>query len=119
MKRAQATLEYILLISFSAAAIIAMLVYMSRGFQGSIRGSAEQIGSGQYAPGNTSIANIETKYEKSVIVSTSDSTTTYGSEDGLIPGHTDTASVNKEESTVMITRDTDERLGAFHNDTWR
>jgi hypothetical protein len=119
MKRGNTTLEYLCLIAFSAAAIIAMVVYMGRGFQGSIRSSADQIGAGQYAPGNTVVVNREERYERSRVVSTSDSTATYGSEDGSVPGSTNTTSKNTEESTGRVIRNTNERLGVFQNDTWR
>ncbi|HPT39968.1 MAG TPA: hypothetical protein PL125_07240, partial [Candidatus Omnitrophota bacterium] len=38
-----------------------MLVYVSRGHQGSLRSQAGQLGAGQYAPKNTRIRNHETK----------------------------------------------------------
>jgi len=49
MRRAQTTLEYAYLIGIVAAAIIVMLVYISRGFQGNLRTLSEQIGAGAYA----------------------------------------------------------------------
>ena len=55
MKRGQLTLDYILLIGVVAAGIIAMLIYAGRGHQGNLRSQAEQLGAGQYAPGNTTI----------------------------------------------------------------
>lgn len=55
-KWAQATLEYVLVIGVVAAAIIAILIFVSRGFQGNLRVQADQMGE-QYAPGgmNTDI----------------------------------------------------------------
>ncbi len=49
MKSAQTTLEYLYLIGVVAVALIATLVYISRGFQGNIRMQANQVGE-QYAP---------------------------------------------------------------------
>ncbi len=49
--RAQATLEYVFLIGLVAAAVAAMLVYISRGFQGNLRVQADQMGE-QYSPKN-------------------------------------------------------------------
>ncbi len=78
MRRAQATLEYVYLIGIVAAAIIVMLAYISRGFQGNLRALTEQVGAGAYAPGNTTINNTETRHTGSTVVSKSTTTTTYG-----------------------------------------
>lgn len=61
MRRGQSTLEYIVLIGAVAAGIIVMLAYISRGFQGNLRSKADQLGAGQYDPGNMTIASSETK----------------------------------------------------------
>ncbi|MFY9401806.1 MAG: hypothetical protein WAQ07_00110 [Candidatus Omnitrophota bacterium] len=119
MKRGNTTLEYLCLIAFSAAAIIAMVVYIGRGFQGNLRNSADQIGAAQYDPGNTVIFNSERKLTKDTIVSISKSKTTYGSADGSTPGATDSSSVSQGLTNESIIRDTNEQLGAFQNDTWR
>jgi len=50
--KGQSTLEYVILIGFVVAALIAMGVYMKRGFQGKLRESTDQIGE-QYSPGHT------------------------------------------------------------------
>jgi uncharacterized protein (UPF0333 family) len=50
--RGQSTLEYVILLGFVVAALIAMGVYMKRGFQGKLRESTDQIGE-QYSAGNT------------------------------------------------------------------
>jgi uncharacterized protein (UPF0333 family) len=50
--RGQSTLEYVILIGFVVAAIIAMGVYMKRGVQGKLKESADQVGE-QYSAGNT------------------------------------------------------------------
>ncbi len=119
MKRGNTTLEYLCLIAFSAAAIIVMVIYMGRGFQGSVRGSADQIGAGQYDPGNTVIVNSERKVTSATVTSTSRTRTTYGSADGSTPGVTDSTSGSEDEIQERITRNTNEQLGAFSNDTWR
>ena len=50
--RGQGTLEYVILTGFVVAALIAMGVYMKRGFQGRLRESTDQIG-GQYSAQHT------------------------------------------------------------------
>jgi len=50
--RGQSTLEYVILIGFVVAALIAMGVYMKRGIQGRLRESTDQVGE-QYSAGNT------------------------------------------------------------------
>jgi Flp pilus assembly pilin Flp len=50
--RGQSTLEYVILIGFVVAALIAMGVYMKRGVQGKLRESTDQIGE-QYSAQNT------------------------------------------------------------------
>lgn len=51
-KRGQSTLEYVILIGFVVAALIAMGIYMKRGIQGKLRESTDQVGE-QYDAGNT------------------------------------------------------------------
>lgn len=51
-KRGQSTLEYVILTGFVVAALIAMGVYMKRGFQGKLRESSDQVG-GQYSAYHT------------------------------------------------------------------
>lgn len=50
--RGQSTLEYVILIGFVVAALIAMGVYMKRGVQGKLRESTDQVGE-QYDPLHT------------------------------------------------------------------
>lgn len=50
--RGQSTLEYVILLGFVVAALIAMGVYMKRGFQGKLRESSDQVGE-QYSPEHT------------------------------------------------------------------
>ena len=47
--RGQSTLEYVILLGFVVAALIAMGIYMKRGFQGKLRESTDQVGE-QYDP---------------------------------------------------------------------
>jgi len=77
-RKGQSTLEYAYLVAIVAVAIIATMVYIKRGFQGNLRGQAEQGGAGSYSPGNTTSGNTENKGLESKIVSTSTSTVTYG-----------------------------------------
>lgn len=48
---AQSVLEYTLIITVASAALIAMQIYMKRGFQGRLRLAADEAG-GQYSPRN-------------------------------------------------------------------
>ena len=57
--RGQSTLEYVILAGFVVAALIAMGVYMKRGFQGRFKESTDQVGQ-QYSPGYTT-SNYTTK----------------------------------------------------------
>ena len=50
--RGQSTLEYVILVGFVVAALIAMGFYMKRGFEGRLRESTDQVGQ-QYSAGNT------------------------------------------------------------------
>ena len=50
--RGQSTLEYVILLGFVVAALIAMGVYMKRGFEGKLRSSTDDIGE-QYSAGYT------------------------------------------------------------------
>lgn len=50
--RGQSTLEYVILVGFVVAALIAMGVYIKRGFQGKLKESTDQVGQ-QYSPGYT------------------------------------------------------------------
>ncbi|MGA2775800.1 MAG: hypothetical protein ABSE81_07070 [Candidatus Omnitrophota bacterium] len=52
MRRGQATLDYVCLLGILIATLIAMGIYMKRGFQGKYRELGEQIGS-QYSPNAT------------------------------------------------------------------
>ena len=78
MKKGQSTLDYVLLIGVFAAALIAMLVYVSRGLQGNLRANADRLGVNQYDYGNTSANNNETKKIGSTKSVSSTTTVTYG-----------------------------------------
>jgi hypothetical protein len=51
-KKAQTTLEYAILIGVIVAGLIAMQVYIKRGYQGKLKESADSMGQ-QFSPGNT------------------------------------------------------------------
>jgi len=51
-RKGQSTLEYVILTGFVVAALIAMGIYMKRGFQGKLRESTDQVGE-QYEAKNT------------------------------------------------------------------
>ena len=50
--KAQSTLEFAILIAVIVAALLAMQVYLKRGYQGKMKESADSIGS-QFSPGQT------------------------------------------------------------------
>ena len=77
MKRGQATLDYVFLLGVAAAGLVAMLIYIGRGFQGNIRSNAEQLGAWQYEPGAT-IHNSRTKTAESTAGSGSNTPVCYG-----------------------------------------
>ncbi|MFA5092494.1 MAG: hypothetical protein WC543_00920 [Candidatus Omnitrophota bacterium] len=74
--KAQSTLEYVILIGFVVAALIAMGVYMKRGVQGKIRDSSDQIGEQYEAGKTTSKYTITTDLDQTETVSGSGKTTT-------------------------------------------
>ncbi|MBM3246502.1 MAG: hypothetical protein FJZ13_04160 [Candidatus Omnitrophica bacterium] len=51
-KGAQSTLEYAVIIAVVVAGLVAMQVYIKRGFQGRLRQASDDIGE-QFSPGNT------------------------------------------------------------------
>ncbi|MFA4888100.1 MAG: hypothetical protein WC628_00795 [Candidatus Omnitrophota bacterium] len=53
-KKAQTTLEYAILIGVIVAGLIAMQVYVKRGYQGKLRESADSMGQ-QFSPGETAV----------------------------------------------------------------
>jgi uncharacterized protein (UPF0333 family) len=59
-KKAQSTLEYALLIGVVVAGLIAMQMYLKRGYQGRLRESSDQIGE-QYSPDYTTSKTTVTK----------------------------------------------------------
>lgn len=59
-KKAQSTLEYALLIGVIVAGLIAMQLYLKRGYQGKLRESSDQIGA-QYSPSWTTGKSTVTK----------------------------------------------------------
>jgi len=80
MRQAQTTLEYVYLVGVVAAAIIVMLVYISRGWQGELRVQADQMGE-QYAPKNmrtniTQISKVKLNDTATETISTSNTSTT-------------------------------------------
>jgi len=91
---------------------------MGRGFQGHVRSLSDQVGAGQYDPGNTVAINVEQKHSESEVVSTSETKYPYGNEDGSTPGSTDSSSSSKDKTVSRVVKRTSESLGAMQNDTW-
>ena len=57
--KGQSTLEYVILLGFVIAALIAMGIYMKRGSQGQLRRASDQVGE-QYEAGETTSNYIAT-----------------------------------------------------------
>lgn len=74
--KGQSTLEYVVLIGFVVAALIAMSWYMKRGAQGRMRQSADQIGEQYEAGCTTSNYTMETNLTQIETVSSGGHTET-------------------------------------------
>lgn len=99
--RAQAMLEYGVLICVIVAALIAMQVYFRRGLQGKVKGTTDEISGGTaYVPGATT-ANILVSKQ---INEMSNSTTTGNSYDFNFLNHAVTTSKNTINSTQEVNR---------------
>ena len=120
-QRAQSALEYVVVAAAVAAALLAMAVYMKRGFSGNLRASADSV-SEQYHP----------KHSSSDITQTFSSDTTTSSElfqnqplvivdeDGEV---VDTIVADTMATATTITKDTSgrtgsETVGALTGDVW-
>ena len=113
MRRGQSTLEYICLIGILAAALFWMSVYMKRGFQGKVRGLADQIGE-QYSPGNVSLSTKETKRQLSNTISISSTKVVYGKSKDTTTGTSNTV----DNTTSEVSKYSKEETGAMANDLW-
>lgn len=94
--RAQSTLEYAILIGVIVAGLIAMQVYIKRGYQGKLKDSADSMGQ-QFSPGYTTSTYTTT----SSIASTENladevGTTTVHKRDSTRTGTEDVATSDKE-----------------------
>jgi hypothetical protein len=101
MRRAQSTIEYIMVIGVLAASLIAMGAYMKRGFHGNVRNMADQLGS-QYEPGKTAIDYEET------LTSVSEETTIGQVVDGVTDSQT-----SSSESEQSVSRQSTEVVGGL------
>jgi uncharacterized protein (UPF0333 family) len=59
--KGQSTLEYVILLGFVVAALIAMGIYMKRGSEGQLRSATDQVGE-QYEARNTTSNFTTTRY---------------------------------------------------------
>ncbi|MCX5706987.1 MAG: hypothetical protein NTW13_04965 [Candidatus Omnitrophica bacterium] len=100
MRKGQLALEYLILIGLLTAGIIAMACYIKRGFQGNIRGLANQLGE-QYSPGNT-VTGIGER--KSVHTDSQDTTTS--------------TSNNVDNTFELTNKSTNESTGPMSGDWW-
>jgi hypothetical protein len=80
--KGQSTLEYVILIGFVVAALIAIGVYMKRGIQGRLKESSDQVGE-QYSAGNTT-----SLYTTRVNMSQTEN---------MLPGGATTTNINQNE----------------------
>ena len=74
-ERAQSTLEYAVLIGVIVAGLIAMQVYLKRGFQGKLREGADSMGE-QFSPGYTNYSYSTNSFTNSLEVLANEVTTT-------------------------------------------
>jgi uncharacterized protein (UPF0333 family) len=88
--RGQSTLEYVILLGFVVAALIAMGIYMKRGFQGKLRESTDQVGE-QYSAGKTT----------STYTSTSNMSQSESTAPGGISSTTSTSSQDRTGSEIV------------------
>ena len=63
-RKGQSTLEYVILVGFIIAALIAMAIYMKRGVQGKLRESTDQIGEQYEAGATTSLYTVGTDIQQ-------------------------------------------------------
>ena len=94
LNKAQTTLEYAILIGVIVAGLIAMQVYIKRGYQGKLRESADSMGQ-QFSPGNTT-----TNY---AITNTTNSTETLAG--GVTSTNINNQTSNKTGSENVATSD--------------
>lgn len=74
--KAQSTLEYAILIGVIVAALLAMQVYLKRGYQGKMKDSADSMGS-QFSPGQTTATyNTHSFTNSQEVVESANRTTT-------------------------------------------
>jgi uncharacterized protein (UPF0333 family) len=73
--KGQSTLEYVILLGFVVAALIAMGVYMKRGSEGQLRSAVDQVGE-QYEARNTNADYTTTRHLLQSEVTTSGGVTT-------------------------------------------
>lgn len=73
-KRAQTTLEYAILICVIVGGLVAMQVYLKRGYQGKLKEGADSMGQ-QFSPGNTTASYITNSFTNSTETVGSDQVT--------------------------------------------
>lgn len=110
-------MEYIWLIGILVASLFVLSIYISRGFQGKIRGLSDQMGD-QYSPGNISVGTIEKKRVLTNTISTSISTVVYGSTNGSSPDITTSTSNTVDDTTEETSKYSNEVTGPMSNDLW-
>lgn len=94
----QSTLEYVILTGFVVAALIAMGIYMKRGFSGRLRESTDQIG-GQYSAQHTTshYDTTTTVNQRETVVAGGVTTTRITDNTQNKTGHENIQSLNTEQ----------------------
>ena len=109
MKRAQATLEYAVVIIVVVAALLAMQIYLKRSVQGRLRSEADQIGE-LYSPGHTtSTFTVSRDSEIVTSITTVENPTAQKTDDD---GKTFTYTQLDTTSVVTTKSDTESRKGS-------
>lgn len=96
--KAQTTLEYAILIGVVVAGLIAMQVYLKRGYQGSLRESSDSMGE-QFSPGYTTnlyTTKNETTSTEELKAKATTSKIEKGDQTITKTGHEDVATADKE-----------------------
>lgn len=96
--KAQTTLEYAILIGVIVAGLIAMQVYVKRGFQGKLRESADSMGE-QFSPGYTTGRHI---------------TNSFTSSTETLQNQVTTTTINNQETN----RTSNESVPTFNQEYW-
>jgi uncharacterized protein (UPF0333 family) len=94
--RGQGTLEYVILTGFVVAALIAMGIYMKRGFSGRLRESSDQIGQQYSADQTQSTFTTTTNTDQNEVVNVDQTNTTITVNNQLKTGTENVSALNSD-----------------------